>query len=93
MLIALCHLDSPPGNLPCQKVRGGIRRRTLTRSAARRPAEERAQAMLEFSLYGMLGYQTHYPFLINRGPEPEQRTPFQPARGDSVYKAKLFHNN
>jgi len=49
--------------------------------------------MLELSLYGILGYQTRYPFLINRGPEPEERTHFQPAAGDSVYKAKLSHNN
>jgi len=49
--------------------------------------------MLEFSLYGILGYQTCYLFLINRGPEPEERAHFQPAVGDSVFKAKLFHNN
>jgi len=49
--------------------------------------------MLEFSLYGILGYQTDYPFLINRGPEPEECAHFQPAAGDSEYKAKLSHNN
>jgi len=49
--------------------------------------------MLEFSLYGILGYQTHYPFIINSGPEPEEHAHFQPAVGDSVYKAKLSHNN
>jgi len=49
--------------------------------------------MLEFSLYGILGYQTHYPFLINRGPEPEERPHFQPAAEDAVYKAKPSHNN
>jgi len=49
--------------------------------------------MLEFSLYGILGSQTHYPFLINRGPEPEERAHFQPAAGDSVYKDKLSHNH
>jgi len=49
--------------------------------------------MLEFSLYAILGYQTQYPFLINRGAEPEERAQFQPAAGDSVYKAKLSHNN
>jgi len=86
-------LRLPAAQPPLPEVRGGIRRRTLTRSAARHLAEERAQAMLEFSLYGILGYQTHYPFLINRGPEPEQRAHFQRAAGDSVYKAKLFHNN
>jgi len=45
--------------------------------------------MLEFCLHGILGYQTHYPFLINRGPEPEERAQFQPAAGDSVYEATL----
>jgi len=49
--------------------------------------------MLEFSLYGILGYQTDYRFLINRGPEPEERGHFQPAVGDSMYKAKPSHNN
>jgi len=49
--------------------------------------------MLELSLYGILGYQTHYTFIINRGPEPEERAHFQPAAGDSVYEAKLSHNN
>jgi len=49
--------------------------------------------MLEFSLYGILAYQTHYPFLINRGPEPEEHAHFQPAAGDLVYKAKLSHYN
>jgi len=49
--------------------------------------------MLEFSLYEILGYQTHYPFLINRGPEPEERAHFQPATGDLLYKAKPSHNN
>jgi len=49
--------------------------------------------MLEFSVYGILGYQILYPFLINRGPEPEERAHFQPAAEDSVYKAKLSHNN
>ena len=45
------------------------------------------------SVFADVGYQTHYPFLINRGPEPEERAHFQPAGGDSVYKAKLSHNN
>jgi len=49
--------------------------------------------MLDFSLYGILGYQTHYPFLMNREPEPEERAHFQPAAGDSVYKVKLSYNN
>jgi len=49
--------------------------------------------MLEFSLYRILGYQTHYSFLINRGRKPEERAHFQPAAGDSVYKAKLSHNS
>ena len=34
-----------------------------------------------------------YPFLINRGPQPEERAHFKPAAGDSVYKAKLSRNN
>jgi len=49
--------------------------------------------MLEFSLYGILGYQTHYPFLMNRGPEPDERAHFHPAAGDSVYEAELSHHN
>jgi len=49
--------------------------------------------MPEFSLYGILGYQTHYPFLMNRGPDPEEGAQFQPATEDSVDKAKLSHNN
>jgi len=48
--------------------------------------------MPEFSLYGIFGYQTHYLFIINRGPEHEEPAHFQPAAGDSVYKAKLSHN-
>jgi len=40
--------------------------------------------MLEFSLYGILGYPTHYHFLMNRGAEPEERAHFQLAAGDSV---------
>jgi len=92
MLIALCHLDSRRATFT-PEVWGGIRRRTLGLSAARRVAEERAGAMLQFSLYGILGYLTHYPFLMNRGHEPEERAHFQPAAGDSVYKAKLSNNN
>ena len=49
--------------------------------------------MLEFSLSGILGYQIHYPFLINRGREPEERADFQPGTGDSAYKAKLSYNS
>jgi len=49
--------------------------------------------MLEFSLYVVLGYQTHYPFLMKRGPEPEERAHFQPAAGHSLYKPKLSHHN
>ena len=49
--------------------------------------------MLEFSLYEILGSQTHYPFLKNRGPESEERAHFHPALGHSVYKAKLSDNN
>ena len=30
---------------------------------------------------------------MNRGGEPAERAHFQPAAGDSVYKAKLSHNN
>ena len=70
-------------------VRTSIRRRTLTRSATCRPAEDQAYRIVEFSSYGILEYQTQYPFLMNREPEPEKRPYFQPAAGDSEYKPKL----
>jgi len=40
---------------------------------------------MKCSLYGIIGYRTHKPPLINREPEPEERAHFQPAVGDSVY--------
>ena len=49
--------------------------------------------MPELSLFGILGYQTDYSFLINKGPKPEECAHFQPAAGDSLYKAKLSYNN
>jgi len=40
---------------------------------------------MKCSLYGIIGYRTLKPPLMNREPEPQERAHFQPAVGDSVY--------